>query len=112
MDLRLAAADTVIFLDLPTWTCLAGAVRRFLKYRGSVRPDMSDGCPEQLGGEYLWWICTYRTRRRPGVLHKLEHLRGEKRVVILKSRQAAVKFLDEVAMTAGLSHSMGKTARS
>src|SRR5262245_26540390 len=41
MDLRLAAADTLILIDLPTWVCLAGAVRRYLKYRGSVRPDMS-----------------------------------------------------------------------
>src|SRR5215510_1182243 len=56
IDLRLAAADTVILLDLPTWACLLGAVRRFLKYRGSVRPDMSAGCPEQLTGEYVWWI--------------------------------------------------------
>lgn len=37
MDLRLQAADTIVFLDLPTHVCLWGAVKRYLQYRqGSI----------------------------------------------------------------------------
>src|SRR5262245_37858961 len=47
-EIRLLASDTVIFLDMPTRMCLWGAIRRFLKYRGGIRPDVPAGCPERL----------------------------------------------------------------
>ena len=31
---RLAYADTVIYLDVSTWACLSGIVRRRLRFRG------------------------------------------------------------------------------
>ena len=67
---RLARADLIVWLDLPTRTCLAGAVRRMAHYRGSVRPDMREGCPERLNREFLaflHYILTFRRRKRPGV---------------------------------------------
>jgi adenylate kinase family enzyme len=93
LDLRLAACDTVIFLDMPTVTCLLGGIRRFLAFRGRTRPDVGDGCRERLTGEFFRWIFTYRKRRRPGILGRLRALDGKKRVVILSSRHAVRRFL-------------------
>jgi adenylate kinase family enzyme len=97
LDARLAACDTVIFLDFPRLVCLASVVRRWLRYRGRSRPDLTPGCPEQLSWEFVSWIWSYPRRRRPGILARLGALAGEKRVVILRSRREAARWLDELA---------------
>lgn len=93
MDTRLRAAETVIFLDLPRWRCLWRAFRRYRQYRGQVRPELSDGCPERLTGDYIKWIWTYRKTRRPRILQKLHCLESDKNVVILDSVKAVAAFL-------------------
>ena len=93
LEIRLGAADTVVFLDLPTITCLWGAFRRYLAYRGQTRPDLAEDCPEQLNLEYLMWIRNYRRRSRPRVVDKLERLGAETRLVTLTSRRAGDDFV-------------------
>ncbi|MEM8557749.1 MAG: DNA topology modulation protein [Bacteroidota bacterium] len=93
LDARLAAADTVVFLDLPRWLCLWRVVKRRLQYRGRTRPDMTDGCPERLTGEFIHWVWTYRAERRPQILQKLHAVKHDKQVVILQSRQQVGRFL-------------------
>jgi adenylate kinase family enzyme len=93
LDRRIAACDTVIFLDLPRVVCLWRAVRRALRHRGRTRPDMAPGCPERLTLEFVRWIWEYPRRRRPGVLRKLAALAPGQRAVILRSRREAERFL-------------------
>ncbi len=93
MDLRIAAADTIIFLDMPTSICLLGAFQRLLRFRGRCRPDMTEGCPERLNRQYLNWIWAFRRKRRPGILDRLMELRGSKSIVILRSRREVQQFL-------------------
>lgn len=100
MDARLAAADTVIFLDLPRLVCVWRVVKRWLAYRGRSRPDMTAGCPERLSWEFVWWIWTYPSRRRPGVLERLAMLRDDQRVVHLTSSRTVESFLDGRTWTA------------
>jgi len=66
MDIRLAAADTIIFLDLPPLLCLWRVGTRQIRYRGRTRPDMGPGCPERLTSFFLKYIWNYRRDRRPG----------------------------------------------
>jgi adenylate kinase family enzyme len=93
LDLRLARADTVVLLDLPRWLCLARVVGRWLQHLGRTRADMAPGCPERLTGEFLTWIWTYPTRRRPAILRRLAALPPTTRVVRLRSRRAVARFL-------------------
>jgi adenylate kinase family enzyme len=93
LDARLAACDTVVFLDLPRLVCLWRVVRRWIRYRGHTRPDMAAGCDEQIDAEFLRWIWTYPARRRPGILARLATLTGGQRVVVLRSRREVEAFL-------------------
>ncbi len=71
LDLRLAAADTVVVFDLPPLLCLWRVLRRRLRYHGRTRPDMASGCPEKIDLEFVWWILSYRKRKRRTLLPKL-----------------------------------------
>ncbi len=95
LDRRLAACDTVVFLDLPRVVCLYRVPRRRLRYRGRSRPDLPTGCPERVTWEFLRWIWTYPRKRRPKVLAKLPA--PGRRVVVLRSAAECTRFLDSLA---------------
>ena len=92
---RLAAADTVIFLDVAPLVCLWRIFKRRLRTRG-VRPDVAPGCPERLNWEFVHWVLTYRKRRRPGILRQLAAARPDQRIVILRTSAEMRRFIDSV----------------
>ncbi len=96
MDLRLAAADTIIFLDLPRTLCIWRAIQRRIRYAGKSRPDMAPGCPEAIDWTFLKWIWQYPASRRPGILRKLKAYAGTKRIIRLRSSAEARCFLHQV----------------
>ena len=96
MDLRLEAADTVIFLDLPPALCVARALWRAVRYWGRTRPDMAADCPERLDLNFLRWIWNYPRNNRPVILEKLSRLEGT-RVLRLQSAGAVRRFLTKIS---------------
>ncbi len=62
LEMRIAACDTVFFLDLPRTICVWRAVKRFFIYKKNTRPDMGEGCDEHFDLKFLkWiWLCRYR----------------------------------------------------
>ena len=69
---RLRYADFCVFLDLDAETCLESAKRRVTQYAGRTRPDMTEGCPERMDGEFKLWIRDFAQNTRPGMLRALE----------------------------------------
>jgi adenylate kinase family enzyme len=96
MARRLAACDTVIFLDLPRALCLFRVLARRLRFRGRSRTELPADCPERLSFEFLRWIWTYPARRRGGILKRLSELGSGKRVMVLRSRREIERFLAAV----------------
>lgn len=90
MELRLAACDTVIFLDYPSEVCLAGIKAR----RGKPRDDMPWTETEE-DGEFTEYVKSYNKTQRQGVLALLEKYSG-KNVVIFKCREQADEFLNRL----------------
>lgn len=97
LELRLAACDTVVFLDLPRAACVWGILKRAFIYRRAVRPDMARGCPERVTADFLRWVWNYPARARPKVLKLLAEHAGGRRVVRLRTRAEVEEFLARVA---------------
>ncbi|WP_425230081.1 topology modulation protein [Sphingomonas sp.] len=95
---RLQRATLVIWIDLPTSTCLTGALRRAWRYRRGGRPDMADDCPERLDWAFLAflrYIATFRRRRRAVIAAALA-ASGVPLVQLTSTAQRAA-FLRQVA---------------
>ena len=95
MDIRLAAADTIIYLDFPRRLCVWRVLKRAIQYRGRTRPDMGPGCREKLDWKFLLWVWNYPARSRPATLQKLAHCReAGKTVIYLCNPRAVRQFLE------------------
>ena len=88
MELRMAACDTVIFLDYPLDVCLDGIIER----RGKPRSDMPWIETEE-DEEFIEFIKNYNEQQKPKVLELLEKY-SDKNIVILESREQADVFLN------------------
>lgn len=63
MGLRLAACDTVIYLDLPLHVCLWRVLKRSLAR--NPRPDMAEGCVERIDWEFYRYVLRFPREHRP-----------------------------------------------
>ena len=88
---RLAAADTVIYLDVASWTCLVRVVRRLLRSYGRVRADGPAGCPERVSFAFLRFVCTWNRKRRARHLALVDAFGGHK--IILRGKRELERFL-------------------
>ena len=88
MELRMAACDTVIFLDCPLDVCLDGIRNR----RGKPRSDMPWIETEE-DAEFIEFIKSYNEQQKPKVLELLQKY-SDKNIVIFKSREQADSFLN------------------
>ena len=89
MELRIAACDTVFFLDYPTQVCLDGVRQR----RGQPRSDMPWVETVAEDEEFLAFIRQYNTESKPKVIALLEKYK-DKTIRIFTDRQEADAFLE------------------
>lgn len=89
LEKRIAASDTVFFLDLPTDVCLLGVKQR----QGKPRPDMP-WIENGEDAEFLKFIKEFADHSRP----KIRSLLGkynDKRTVIFHSHEEIDKYLSD-----------------
>ena len=92
IEMRLAACDTAIFLDIRRTLCLWRVIRRTLWFYKRTRPDMADGCYERLDFPFLLFIWNYPNRSRPRIAKLLNEATG-KNVIWLKSPGQVRQFM-------------------
>lgn len=95
-DARMEQADRIVFVTLPRLNCLFRAMRRYRIYRGSSRPDMTEGCSEKFDLNFAWWVFWKgRTGPRRQILKDVAARYPEK-VTILRSQREIDRFLEGV----------------
>jgi len=95
LPIRLEAADTIIFLDLPAWACLWGIIQRRLRY-GAGQHD-AVGVYNRITWNFIRYIVGYRTQMAPRVRQLVAAHAGDAQVVMLRSRRAVGGYLAGVA---------------
>jgi len=96
MDLRIKKADTIIFLDYPTWKCLFRVLKRTTLFYNKKRPDMAEGCKERFSFSFLHYVIMFRTIKRPGLLRKLDQVSKSSKVLIFKNDNEVDHFLSTI----------------
>ncbi|MBA3422400.1 MAG: hypothetical protein H0U12_11035 [Thermoleophilaceae bacterium] len=87
LDVRLSAADTVLFLDLAAWRCAWRATWRVAAGRGQA--NTAPGCPERLDRRHLrflrYIVWEFPRKSRPRILRELAEHAATTAVVRLTS---------------------------
>jgi adenylate kinase family enzyme len=99
LDIRLARAQTVVFLDYNRLICAWGALKRVFTKAGKSRDDMPSGCPETLDKEFLQFmkfIWQFPAKERPSIFKEISEY-PDIRVIVLKSRSQAARFINSIS---------------
>lgn len=95
LPMRIARADTVVWLDYPTWLCLGRVFKRWWQCRGTARPDMTEDCPENLNLEFLLYVLNFRRAWQHRNDAALDQFNG--RVLRFANSRPAAEWLDQLA---------------
>lgn len=99
MDIRLAKADTVIFMDYPSYIKVLRVLKRYWQNRKKSRPDMPEDCPEKIDWPFILYIANYNKSRKPGIMKKLANLRSDQQAIILKNDKETRQFIQSLSQT-------------
>ncbi len=91
LPIRLEAADTVIFLDLPGWACLWGIAQRRLRHGGGQHQAI--GVYDRITWDFIRYILGYRKKMAPRVRALIASHAGHAQVTVLRSRAAVRRYL-------------------
>lgn len=102
LPVRVAEADTIIWLDFPAWLCVMRVFRRSLRFRRdkSTRPDMAVHFEERLFSRdyaaFLYFVGSFNRKVRPNILTAVNQRSANTELIILKNKQDVMHFLSQL----------------
>ena len=91
LETRIKACDTVFLFDLPTETCIEGALSRI----GKRREDMP-WFENELDPGFRQWIESFRENQLPEIYKLLEKYKNGRQIVVFRTREQADKFIEKL----------------
>ena len=91
LETRIKACDIVFLIDLPTETCIEGALSRI----GKKREDMP-WFENELDPQFRQWIESFRENQLPEIYRLLEKYKNGRQIVIFRTREQADKFIEKL----------------
>lgn len=94
-DGRFNGCDTIIYLKINRFICLYRFLRRYFKYRGTVRPSISAGCTEKIDFDIIKYIL-FDYPKKNNERQKLfsEAIHEGKNVIVLNGIKGVKKWLN------------------
>ncbi|HZH60979.1 MAG TPA: topology modulation protein [Metabacillus sp.] len=96
-DMRVEAADTIIYLEKPLSVCLYRVLKRWLTYIGKDRPDRALGCDEKIDAAFIKFILKTYFQRKKRMRQQLQKLKSSKQVFILTTDKEIEFFLKSLS---------------
>ncbi len=96
LHLRIPRADTIIYLDRKTITCLSRVLKRTWKYYGKTRPDMVKGCKERFDWDFLHYVAVFNLVTRKRVIQKIKELKKDQTFYRLTNDKEIEEFVANI----------------
>lgn len=105
LDIRMASADTVIFLDLPLWLCFLRVLKRKIRnYCGLERtlPKRIQDDPKvsfkslKNDLDFLWYVLMFKRKYNTQIRRMLYQGQSDKHVIELRSPKEVAKFIGSI----------------
>ncbi|MBQ9133059.1 MAG: DNA topology modulation protein [Clostridia bacterium] len=92
-DRRMEEADLIVMLLFNRFNCLCRAYKRYRKYKGKSRPDMTAGCDEKMDRAFVWWILHEGRSKTARDRYRRVQTQYAGKVVVLKNQKQLDAFV-------------------
>lgn len=90
---RLQAADQIVLLQFNRFNCLFRVIRRYFRYKNTVRESMAQGCNEKIDLEFIQWILYAGRNRDKKKGYEEILLKYPQKTKILKNQKQLENFM-------------------
>jgi adenylate kinase family enzyme len=95
-DIRMPAADTIIFFDFPRRITVYRVFKRFLAFRNRSRPAMPQCWKEKISWDFLCFVWAYRRVERGRVIALLDQYQAGHSIQTFKGPNEVSAFFDRL----------------
>ena len=93
---RMEEADLILLMLFGRFDCLYRVTKRYIKYKGSTRPDMGVGCNEKLDAAFVKWILWEgRSKKQQRNFASLAARYSDKTIIIKNQRQLEAFYKEQ-----------------
>lgn len=102
LDIRVARADWLVYVDAPMPVCLIRKLKEMMRGRGDPKAEVAPGCPQRLNGRLLRFIWNFPTSIGLRINTIIARERRNRTIFILRTKREQEEFLAKVPILGDL----------